>query len=157
MSGKHSGFLARAHAKPADGRRRVDVCCKKCGRRWLRLYGDPQAGLGKHGVAYVTMVTTGGLLPTGQQLLNGERPWYEDPWTGKRTHRRPSISVTEFAGEYLGQKSLGLGGISIADYGPKRYRITCHKRCGRAEVFVQSTIRELFTAAVSQRHAAVTL
>ncbi len=156
MNRKHEFILVQAQARPADGRSLVDVGCKKCGRRWLRLHGDRQTGLDNHGVAYVSLVTSGGLLPTVQQLLDGKRPWYLDPWTGKRTHRRPSVSVNEFAGEYLGRKPLGRVG-SIPDYGPKRYRISCHKRCGRVEIFTHQTIREAFAAAVSQGHAETAL
>lgn len=129
-------FNRLAHRGAADGKFRVDVHCQKCGRRWLRLKGDPGAGLARRGVTFIWPDLSGGIPRLGE----GWR--YFDPWTGKTTKRKPGVTVTE-AREPVGKKERG----------PRRYRVECHSDCGRVETLTYQRLAEEFSAAVTEtRH-----
>lgn len=120
--------------RSADGKTKVDVICRKCSRRWIRL----EEGGTRLRVSCVTAEFVQGKI----------RYW--SPWTGRTTNLRPAVSVTGHAGMVVGETKIG----KLPIYADKRYRVTCHPRCGRSDVpITQETLESAFAEAVRQGHA----
>ncbi|GAB3253400.1 hypothetical protein GCM10027425_12610 [Alteromonas gracilis] len=163
-----SGKKARKLLK-ADGVNRVDARCSKCGRRWLQLRGTSEAGLDRRhgGVAFIEPAPEGwrDSLETvarkrTEQIERGRSPRgfrrFYDPWEGGYTNVPPQVSVVVVR-EDRGP-SASANPLIKRSSGPWRYRINCHKRCGRTNVVVtHARLDSLFKTALSRRSVDLTL
>lgn len=66
---------------------------------------------------------------------------------------RPQVVVNEYAGKVISHTEIILG-IQVPEYASKRYRVTCHRRCGRARVLLtHETLEKAFLEAIGERRA----
>lgn len=65
---------------------------------------------------------------------------YSNPWTGQDTPVKPKITVREE------REPLGKGDNPLVPerHGPRRWRVTCHPRCGRVEVLTFSRLDAIY-------------
>ncbi len=130
----------------ADGLSSVDVKCAKCRRRWFHLRGTINEGLSVPGVYFVQWQGIPGAAPN---------EWH-DPWKAQVTTVQPQVNVDEFAGKP--SQRVALRGTGYTVYTGGRYRVVCHRRCGRPpEIVTRVRLDESLREALRSGHADTTL
>lgn len=135
------------HLSESEGRLiAVDVKCRRCRRRWMRLLGSQGP--------------SGPELAGPPQFIHEIRPGiWENPWTQKRVSVCPSKVAVAFDGsdDPWTRDQFWLLGLTEPTHakGDPRLLVKCHPRCGVQVPVTMRRLRELYAEAVSQGRAEV--
>ncbi len=139
------GLASRA-ADP--GEVKVEFRCAKCGRFWFDVIGTAD-GTADRAVNYAERTWD---FASGSMRGHDSRKGF---LSQRKHHATPQAVVFRGQGPRSGEKKIGP--VTLPNYAYERVTIACHRKCGRRDKFVSTTVASRFREAVQHGRTSTTM